>query len=348
MLKKLFHATLFGLFCAGLILYVAPWLNNQTQIGQLFGKEIASYHDAVQIASPAVVNVYNQKFDSTVSNDSELLVNNLGSGVIMTDSGYILTNKHVIQNADRIVVALQMGAIYSATLVGSDSVTDLAVLKINAENLPTIPQNSKRPVRVGDVVLAIGNPFNLGQSITQGIISATGRNALSETGRQNFIQIDASINRGNSGGALVNSLGELIGINTLSLGKNSDELAEGLNFAIPISVANKVMEKIIKDGRVIRGYFGVNSILFTSAQQLGAEEQGVLVTGVAENGPAAQAGIEAGDLILRIGNIQAQSPPQMMEEIAEIKPNTPVKVLLKRQGELLEFNVVIGEFPEMK
>ncbi|WP_373777585.1 outer membrane-stress sensor serine endopeptidase DegS [Glaesserella sp.] len=348
MIKKIVQAVGFGLFCAGLILYVAPLVNKQGKSTLLPNNEIISYHSAVKIASPAVVNVYNQAFDSTTpQNGTELQVNNLGSGVIMTSSGYILTNKHVIQNADQIIVALQSGTIYSAVLIGSDTLTDLAVLKIQSENLPTIPQNEKRVAQIGDVVLAIGNPLNLGQSITQGIISATGRNALSEMGRQNFIQTDASINKGNSGGALVNSAGELIGINTLSLGKNSDDLAEGLNFAIPISLANKVMDKIIKDGRVIRGYFGVNSSLFYSAKQLGVGEKGVLITGVAENGPAEAAGIETGDLILTINNIDAETPSQMMEMIADMKPNTRVNVLVSRQGKLLEFQVVIGEFPEM-
>lgn len=345
MIKKIAQAVGFGLFCAGLILYVAPLVNQP--IKHYFTPQVASYHDAVKIASPAVVNVYNQAFDASNQQTSpELTVNNLGSGVIMTENGYILTNKHVIQNADQIIVALQSGAIFNATLVGSDKLTDLAVLKIQAENLPTIPQNAQRTVNIGDVVLAIGNPLNLGQSITQGIISATGRNALSEAGRQNFLQTDASINKGNSGGALVNTAGELIGINTLSLGKNSDELAEGLNFAIPISLANKVMKKIIKDGRVIRGYFGVNSALFYSAKQLGLGEKGVLITGVAENGPADKAGILPGDLVLKIGNVEAESPTQMMDALADMQPNTSVRVLVSRQNQLLEFTVVISEFPE--
>lgn len=342
MVKKILQAVVFGLFCAILILYVAPTVNRQ-----LRNEDIISYHEAVKRASPAVVNVYNQKFDSANARDlSQLQVNNLGSGVIMTSSGYILTNKHVIQNADQILVALQSGTIFNATLVGADSLTDLAVLKIQATNLPIIPQNEKRVAQIGDVVLAIGNPLNLGQSITQGIISATGRNALSEMGRQNFIQTDASINKGNSGGALVNSAGELVGISTLSLGKNSDELAEGLNFAIPVSLAKKVMDKIIKDGRVIRGYFGVNSSLFYSAKQLGAGEKGLLITGVTPNGPAEKAGIQEGDLVIKIGNIEAETPSQMMEAIAEMQPNSKVKVIISRQGKLLELDVIIGEFPE--
>lgn len=345
--KKVIQAVIWGLFSATLILYVAPLLNRTNNGALLFSTEIASYADAVQIASPAVVNVYNRAFNASASPFlAELQVNNLGSGVIMSQDGYILTNKHVIQNADQIIVALQSGDIFSAILVGADSLTDLAVLKIQAKNLPTIPQNTARQVRIGDVVLAIGNPFNLGQSITQGIISATGRNALSEMGRQNFIQTDASINKGNSGGALINSAGELIGISTLSLGKNNDELAEGLNFAIPINLANSVMEKIIKDGRVIRGYFGVNSSLFYSAKQLGLGEKGVFIMDVTPNGPAEKAGIQQGDVLLKVGDVEAQTPAQLMEAIAEMAPNSGVKVVVDRQGSKLELDVIIGEFPE--
>ena len=344
MIKKILQAVFIGLFFAILIIFVTPLISPKMRS---LNSEIISYHNAVKLASPAVVNVYNQSFTQDLQSDDALEVKNLGSGVIMTETGYILTNKHVIQNADQIIVALQSGQIFDAVLIGSDTLTDLAVLKINATDLPTILQNEKRMSQVGDVVLAIGNPLNLGQSITQGIISATGRNALSEMGRQNFIQTDASINKGNSGGALINTAGELIGINTLSLGKNNSELAEGLNFAIPIGLAKNVMNKIIKDGRVIRGYFGVNSSLFYTAKQLGVGEKGVLITGVAEGGPADKAGIQAGDLVLKVANIEAENPAKMMEAIAEIKPGTEVKVIISRQNRLLELNVVIGEFPNI-
>lgn len=333
-LRKIVQAVIFGLFSAGIILLGWSYLEKEN--------EIISYQQAVKIASPAVVNVYNQSFDMTNGSfNGQLQVNNLGSGVVMTSEGYILTNKHVIQNADQIIVALQSGRFYSAVLIGSDNLTDLAVLKIDAEKLPTIPQNEKRQAKIGDVVLAIGNPLNLGQSITQGIISATGRNALSETGRQYFIQTDASINKGNSGGALINSAGELIGINTLSLGKNSNELAEGLNFAIPIHIANKVMRKIIRDGRVIRGYIGVNSSLFHLS------ENGVLVTGVLKDGPADKAGLKQGDIIMRLNQTVTENPEQMMDMIADMSPNSEVKIFVLRNGILLEFNVIIGEFPEI-
>ena len=338
MLKKLFHSTLWGLAAAGVILFAVPRLNNSNIFTS---DDIVSFKNAVRIASPAVVNVYNRSFSSASINDNDQLqVNNLGSGVIMSKDGYILTNKHVIQNADQIVVALQNGNIFEASLVGSDNLTDLAVLKIRANNLSTIPQNPNRQAHVGDVVLAIGNPYNLGQSVSQGIISAVGRNAVGDSvGRQNFIQTDASINRGNSGGALINSAGELVGISTLSIGKTANEIAEGLNFAIPMDIANDVLQKIIRDGRVIRGYFGVQSDISSSS------EEGIVITGVSPNSPAAKAGIQLGDVILKLNNQEGISAREMMQIIANTKPNSKVLVTILRLGKILQLPVVIEEFP---
>jgi len=338
MLKKLFHSALWGLAAAGVILFAVPRLNNSNIFTS---DDIVSFKNAVRIASPAVVNVYNRSFSSASINDNDQLqVNNLGSGVIMSKDGYILTNKHVIQNADQIVVALQNGNIFEASLVGSDNLTDLAVLKIRANNLSTIPQNSDRQAHVGDVVLAIGNPYNLGQSVSQGIISAVGRNAVGDSvGRQNFIQTDASINRGNSGGALINSAGELVGISTLSIGKTANEIAEGLNFAIPMDIANDVLQKIIRDGRVIRGYFGGQSDISSSS------EEGIVITGVSPNSPAAKAGIQLGDVILKLNNQEGISAREMMQIIANTKPNSKVLVTILRLGKILQLPVVIEEFP---
>lgn len=339
MLKKIIQSVFIGLATAAVILLALPFLRDG--IGN-DGGEVTSYRDAVRVASPAVVNVYNQAFASNSNNS--LQVNNLGSGVIMSKDGYILTNKHVIQNADQIVVALQTGKVYEAQLVGSDNLTDLAVLKIKADNLSTIPQNPKRQSHVGDVVLAIGNPYNLGQSVSQGIISALGRNTVGDfIGRQNFIQTDASINRGNSGGALINSLGELVGISTLSIGKSANEIAEGLNFAIPIDLANDVLQKIIRDGRVIRGYFGVQSdILFANGQA--GRDKGVLITNVMPGSPAEKAGIQAGDIIVKFGDVDAISPAQMMQLISNTKPNVKVNVLIKRLGKMITLPVNIEEY----
>ena len=339
MFKKLFHSALWGLAAAGVILFAVPKLNNSSLFS---ADDIVSFNSAVRIASPAVVNVYNRSFSSASINDSDQLqVNNLGSGVIMTEDGYILTNKHVIQNADQIVVALQNGNIYEANLIGSDNLTDLAVLKIKATNLSTIPQNKERQVRVGDIALAIGNPYNLGQSVSQGIISAVGRSAVGDSlGRQNFIQTDTHrLTCGNSGGALINSAGELVGISTLSIGKTANEIAEGLNFAIPISIANDVLYKIIRDGRVIRGYFGVQSEITANSNG------GIVITGVTANSPAAKSGIQVGDVILRLNKQDNLSIREMMQIISDTKPNTEVIVTISRLGKMIDLPVIIEELP---
>lgn len=337
MLKKLLWSALLGLVCA---MFILIWQNSSSLFS--LKREPISFKEAIRIASPAVVNVYNLAFSG---NQAQVGADNLGSGVIMSKDGYILTNKHVIEKAEQIVVALQNGQFFDATLIGSDNLTDLAVLKISADNLATIPQNPLRKNYVGDVVLAIGNPYNLGQSVSQGIISALGRNTVGDfVGRQNFIQTDASVNRGNSGGALINSVGELIGINTLSIGKSANEIAEGLNFAIPIEIANDVMQKIIRDGRVIRGYFGVQSDFFNNGQRL-ETGKGVLIVEVSPNSPAEKAGLKAGDIILKVGDIDAQSPTQIMQQISNIRPNTQVDVLISRLGEKAIVPVVIEEYP---
>ena len=336
MLKKLWQSVLIGLAAAGIILFLVPKL----QTSDLFSDEVLSFKNAVRVASPAVVNVYNRSFSSaSINEQDQLKVNNLGSGVIMTKDGYILTNTHVIQNADQIVVALQNGHIYEASLIGSDNLTDLAVLKIHADNLSTIPQNLQRQVHVGDIALAIGNPYNLGQSVSQGIISAVGRSAVGDSvGRQNFIQTDASINRGNSGGALINSAGELVGISTLSIGKTANEIAEGLNFAIPIDIANDVLQKIMRDGRVIRGYLGVSSDIGTSGE-------GILITDIRENSPAAKAGMQVGDVIIKFNEMEGITAPEMMQIISNTKPNTTVQITVERLGQYLILPVLVEELP---
>lgn len=338
MLKKLSLSALVGLVCA---IFILIW-QNANSLWNL-QREPLSFKDAIRIASPAVVNVYNLAFSR--NQVEQVGADNLGAGVIMSKDGYILTNKHVIEKAEQIVVALQNGQFFDATLIGSDNLTDLAVLKIRADNLATIPQNPQRKSYVGDMVLAIGNPYNLGQSVSQGIISALGRNTVGDfVGRQNFIQTDASVNRGNSGGALINSVGELIGINTLSIGKSANEIAEGLSFAIPIELANDVMQKIIRDGRVIRGYFGVQSDFFNNGQHLDTGK-GVLIVDVSPNSPAEKAGLKSGDIILKVGETEALSPAQVMQQISNIRPNTQVDVLISRLGEKWIVPVIIEEYP---
>ncbi|MBB6115404.1 serine protease DegS [Rahnella inusitata] len=311
-------------------------------------EEPVSYNAGVRHAAPAVVNVYNRNMGN--SSQNELQIRTLGSGVIMNDSGYILTNKHVINNADQIIVALQDGRVFEALLVGSDSLTDLAVLKINAGNLPVIPINPNRNPHVGDIVMAIGNPYNLGQTVTQGIISATGRIGLSPSGRQNFLQTDASINQGNSGGALVNSLGELVGINTLSFDQSNDGATpEGIGFAIPTALATKVMGKLIRDGRVIRGYIGISGreVSPLHGPNSGLDRiQGIVVNEVTANGPAANAGMKVSDVIVNVNNKPAVSAIETMDQVAEIRPGTVIPVEIMRNGDKLTLHVTVQEYPD--
>ncbi|ATM97901.1 outer membrane-stress sensor serine endopeptidase DegS [Yersinia frederiksenii] len=352
MFLKLLRSIILGLIVAGILLVAIPMLRSP---GHFFSGNAnsvdeeapASYNQAVRRAAPAVVNVYNR---SLSPNQEGLAIRTLGSGVIMSDKGYILTNKHVINNAEQIIVALQNGRISEALLVGSDNLTDLAVLKIDAVNLPVIPININRTPHIGDVVLAIGNPYNLGQTVTQGIISATGRIGLSDSGRQNFLQTDASINQGNSGGALVNTLGELMGINTLSFDKSSNgETPEGIGFAIPTALATKVMEKLIRDGRVIRGYIGITGEEyppFNASSNGGDRIHGIKVNKISPNGPAANADLQVGDIILSVNNKPATSVIETMDQVAEIRPGTTIPVLLLRNGQQITVQITITELDQ--
>ena len=332
MFKKLFHSALWGLAAAGVILFAVPKLNNSSLFS---ADDIVSFNSAVRIASPAVVNVYNRSFSSASINDSDQLqVNNLGSGVIMTKDGYILTNKHVIQNADQIVVALQNGNIYEANLIGSDNLTDLAVLKIKATDLSTIPQNKERQVRVGDIALAIGNPYNLGQSVSQGIISAVGRSAVGDSlGRQNFIQTDASINRGNSGGALLNLQGELIGINTAIISPSGGNA--GIAFAIPSNQANNLVQQILEFGEVRRGLLGIKggelNADLAKAFNVSAQ-QGAFVSEVIPNSAAEKAGLKAGDVITAMNGQKISSFAEMRAKIATSGAGKEIELTYLRDG----------------
>lgn len=345
---KLLRSVTIGIVVGCLLVVAIPSLRQMTPISaapfDTANETPVSYSHAVRRAAPAVVNVYTGSVNNASSNQLE--VRTLGSGVIMDERGYIVTNKHVINNADQIVVALQDGRVFEAQLIGSDVLTDLAVLKITANNgLPTIPINRKRIPHIGDVVLAIGNPYNLGQTITQGIISATGRIGLNPTGRQNFLQTDASINHGNSGGALVNSLGELVGINTLSFDKSNDgETPEGLGFAIPFQLATKIMDKLIRDGRVIRGYFGITGGTSAGLEQI----QGIVVTEVYDGGPAAEAGIQVHDVIISVNGKPALSTLETMDQVAEIRPGSVIPVEVMRNDRKLTFQVTVQEYRDEK
>lgn len=352
MFLKILRSVAIGLIVAAILLVSLPSLRRHitplaSSTFDSADETPLSYNTAVRRAAPAVVNVYNRSVGSNTHNQLE--IKTLGSGVIMDERGYIITNKHVINDAEQIIVALQDGRVFEALLVGSDTLTDLAVLKINATGLPLIPINSKRLPHIGDVVMAIGNPYNLGQTITQGIISATGRIGLSPSGRQSFLQTDASINHGNSGGALVNSLGELMGINTLSFDKsNGGETPEGIGFAIPTQLATKIMDKLIRDGRVIRGYIGIGGREITPLHRpaTGIDQiQGIIVNEVSPDGPAAKAGIQVNDVIVSVNHKPAISALETMDQVAEIRPGSVIPVEVMREDKKLTMQVTIQEYP---
>ncbi|MFA0141105.1 outer membrane-stress sensor serine endopeptidase DegS [Vibrio kanaloae] len=350
MLSFLFRSISLGLVSAVLILLVFPSLRpaivsdvTSPKVDNITSLQI-SFNQAVRRAAPAVVNIYSRKYAE--SDRSKLLTQGLGSGVIVSEKGYIITNFHVVAQADQIVVALQDGRVAAAQLVGSDKRTDIAILRVSGDNLPVIPLNPNYNANVGDVVLAIGNPYNLGQTTTFGIISATGRSSISADGHQAFIQTDAAINEGNSGGALVNSQGELVGINTASFQQATDMETYGISFAIPYPLANKIMEKIIADGRVIRGYIGIDGqdINSVTSRLLGTKNiGGIVVLGIDPNGPAADAGFEAQDMIVSINNTQVNGRQSVMDIVTDLRPGTVIDVGVLRQGESKTLKVTIAE-----
>ncbi|WP_286262968.1 trypsin-like peptidase domain-containing protein [Thalassotalea atypica] len=335
----------YGVLVAVILILTVPELRNQLANNSLLvGSKEAdaplSYATAVQAAGPAVVNIYSSDIEkSSRYGGKPRQSTRLGSGVIMSEDGYILTNFHVVQNADLIKVLLQNGQLFAAELIGYDVYTDLAVLKVNALNLPVIPQKRQLASVAGDVVLAIGNPLNLGQTVTQGIISATGRNGLSSTNYLEFLQMDAAINQGNSGGALVNTNGELVGINSRKFTQSSPQLnIQGIFFAVPYQLAYKIMQKIIEHGRVTRGWLGITS------GQGSMNATGITIDNVADNGPAQKAGLKKGDVIVQIGDIQINSIVQALDIIAETIPGTTLTFTIYRNRQSIELPVTIAEF----
>ncbi|MBC9252133.1 2-alkenal reductase [Pseudomonas alcaligenes] len=322
-----------------------------------------SYADAVSRAAPAVVNLYTTKMVSRSSSPmfddpvfrrffgdnlpkQRRMESSLGSAVIMSAEGYLLTNNHVTSGADQIVVALKDGRETVAHLVGSDPETDLAVLKIDLKDLPTMTLGRSDQIKIGDVTLAIGNPFGVGQTVTMGIISATGRNQLGLNTYEDFIQTDAAINPGNSGGALVDAHGNLIGINTAIFSKSGG--SQGIGFAIPVKLAREVMKAIIEHGQVIRGWLGIEVQPLTQelAESFGLQGRaGILVAGIYRNGPAQKAGLQPGDLILRIGEEDAVDGRRSMNQVARTKPGDKIVVEVLRGGETLELTAEVGLRP---
>lgn len=273
----------------------------------------------------------------------------LGSGVIVSADGYILTNNHVVEGAEEIMVDLQDGSSreLKAKVVGTDKRTDLAVLKIDATDLPAATLGDSDQLLVGDIVLAIGNPFGVGQTVTMGIVSAKSRNiGISRGGYEDFIQTDASINQGNSGGALIDAEGRVVGINTAILSPSGGNL--GIGFAIPINLARNVMEQLIRDGRVTRGYLGVQIESITPDRQKAFNLQntnGALVTHVEKDGPAAKGGLQRGDVITQVDGKTVNDVPALRLQIASMPPGTKVKLQVIRRGKPVAIEVTLGEFP---
>jgi serine protease DegQ len=271
----------------------------------------------------------------------------LGSGVIVSDSGYILTNNHVVESADEIEVILNDSRRARAKVIGTDPDSDLAVLKIELDRLPTIVLGKSDSLQVGDQVLAIGNPFGVGQTVTSGIVSALGRNQLGINTFENFIQTDAAINPGNSGGALVDTNGNLLGINTAIYSRSGGSM--GIGFAIPVDTAKLVLEGIVKDGQVTRGWIGVepNELSPELAETFGVKvKEGVIITGVLQNGPAATAGIKPGDVIVSVADKSVSNVSELLTHVAALKPGTASKFSVLRRDDKIDLNVTPGVRPK--
>ena len=322
-----------------------------------------SYADAVSVASPAVANLYTtrlvnkpahplfedpqfRKFFGDNLPRQRRMESSLGSAVIMSPEGYLLTNNHVVAGADQIVVALKDGRETLARIIGSDPETDLAVLKIDLPDLPFIILGRSDNIRIGDVTLAIGNPFGVGQTVTMGIISATGRNQLGLNTYEDFIQTDAAINPGNSGGALVDAYGNLVGINTAIFSKSGG--SQGIGFAIPVKLAMEVMQAIIEHGQVIRGWLGIEVQPLTPelAESFGMDGRpGIVVAGIYRDGPAQKAGLQPGDLILSIDGQAAGDGRRSMNQVARTRPGDQIRIDILRNGKPLQLTAEIGIRP---
>jgi serine protease DegS len=356
-LRYLIKSTSIGLLIAVFLLIFFPPLRNNHELPfaeqiETYSGQVDSYSNAVRRAAPAVVNIYSQNYQrSNINSQPELRPTGLGSGIIMSDKGYVLTNMHVVEQADQVLVALQDGRLLTAQMIGSDRVTDLAVLQIEAQNLPVIPQNPAYSPKVGDVVLAIGNPYNIGQTVTQGIISATGRTGISSTGRQDFLQTDAAINRGNSGGALINSRGEMVGINTSAFHVTQNVDSYGISFAVPSLLVARIMESLIRDGRVIRGSIGVlgGPINPVMAKLWGIEAQkGIMITGVMDGGPAAIAGVQTSDVMLAINQVPVNGVTDVLDRVAEVRPGAKIAVKLLRDGKEIDIEIEVADYDVLK
>jgi Do/DeqQ family serine protease len=323
-----------------------------------------SYSPAAKLASPAVVSIATMQANAPANplqndpwfrffygdREDEAPQQGLGSGVIVSPEGYILTNNHVIEGAAEIQVTLSDSRRAIAQVIGADPDTDLAILRIDLERLPVITLGNSDTAQVGDRVLAIGNPFGVGQTVTSGIVSALGRNQLGINTFENFIQTDAAINPGNSGGALVDVNGNLIGINTAIFSRSGGSM--GIGFAIPVSTARQVLEGIVRDGQVVRGWVGIEPMELTAelAETFGLPKQseGVIVTGVLQNGPAANAGLRPGDLLLKVAGQPVKNVGELLTQIASLTPGKAAKLEVMRRSQTLTLDVTPAQRPKPK
>jgi serine protease DegQ len=327
------------------------------------GARVGSYADAARKAMPAVVNIYTSKdvrkrtpladdpvfkrFFPELERSQSQRQTSLGSGVIVSSEGFVLTNHHVIQGADDIQLVLSDGRRVAAKVRGIDPESDLAVLKAEAQDLPAMTFAATDSLQVGDVVLAIGNPFGLGNTVTLGIVSALGRNYLGVNRFEDFIQTDAAINPGNSGGALIDTSGNLIGINSTIYSQTGGSL--GIGFSIPVSLARSVFEQIVRDGEVTRGWLGVIPQTLTPeiAKALAVNRlDGVVISVVQRGGPAERAGMLARDVVLEIGGRSTPNVPQLLARIAELPPGSTARLHVLREGTEIEINVTVGKRPK--
>lgn len=364
--RFILQSVIAGLAIALVILLFRPDLANlemgREQAGS-DGKTVQSFSTAVSRAAPAVVNVYASKvyqeqlnplfqdplfqrfFGKNLPKPGKRRESNLGSGVIMSRDGYILTNAHVIENMDNINVTLNDGRQAVADVIGIDSDTDLAVLSIHLEKLPVIEIGNSNKLLVGDVVLAIGNPYDFGQTVTQGIVSAKGRKRMGITTFEDFIQTDADINPGNSGGALINARGQLVGINTAIISNTGG--SQGIGLATPVNLAMDVMRQLIDNGRVVRGWLGIEAQILPAdlARETGLKNGGVLVAGVLQGGPADQAGLIPGDIILKLAGQPVNNPQTAIEMISGIKPGTNVELEIMRGWKQIVLQATVAVRP---
>ena len=361
-----------GLVVAAALLSLFPELRNMSDrlenLGDIAANPLAtgysdpvSYAQAVKRAAPSVVNIYtrtirrqnnhpllnNPLFRRLYEQQQQRGQDSLGSGVIMDQQGFIVTSYHIVGNVDEILVLLYDGRVVPATIVGTDPETDLAVLKISSDKLQGITLGNPNQIQIGDVVLAIGNPFGMGQTVTQGIVSATRRNGLNLNTFENYIQTDADINPGNSGGALIDAYGNLLGINSAKINHND---SEGIGFAVPVDEVQKVLRDIIQHGRVVRGWLGFDAseLTPTISRNLNINTpNGLLITGIAKGGPAHSAGMLPGDIVVSINGTPVTNAHKSINQIANIVPGQPIELELKRSKKTMEVTATAGSRPSI-